>query len=640
MIWDVLDPVASVVTGVLALTTAGLGVARHLRHRTERGWWAGMAQVWLAQQDDALGHPYRFAGGYLRPLSEVYVTRRVVRRSAPAASAVATDSLVTDPTTGHVLVIGEPGSGKSALLRQACATSAGGWLAARGRSRRTPGGAPVAVTVPAYALVGRSLAAALAEAYPQSGVDFTRAPVPGRRWLVGVDGVDAIADPDERAQVLNRLAALATPDAGDVPWRLLVTTRQLPEAELAVLGRGFEAYHLVPFEAADVRRFAHLWFTPTVAEQFLTWAEAERATVALRNPLTATVAAVVWETGPPGDAPPGDPSGLLDRFVGALLDAGRPSADTAVDALRRAPRGGPVADWLSGRHTDLVEVAATAASTGGDPVAAVVAWAAERAPLAPQRVLPDWPRHVRLILLATGLFSPVETGPADAGGRLAPTWPGPVEYLAAGPLARDWRQDVWIAAMTSTSGRGLGLHAWSRGDLSPELLRGLGQDPAGAIAAGHYLVAGGVVDQVVRADVFAALLVHGAADRSRPAADGREPGRAGVGAGASSEVRDVAGECHALLVTLAAVRADRDLLRAIAVDPARPTTVRRAAALFFAARRHPGGEVARIEGHEPRSVLSRSRPPRRRAGGRPAGADDPAGEGRADDAARRARGPG
>ncbi|MFG1778083.1 hypothetical protein ACGFIG_16815 [Micromonospora sp. NPDC049048] len=562
---DVSDKVASVVSGTLALAGALVAVRRHTRSR--RGWWAALRPVWRREEDAGIVHPHRF-GGYVKPLSEVYVPRRAVPRLAPSGDGVDVADLLTG--TGDVLLIGEPGSGKTALVRYESARSARRWLAGRGRRRRCPAG-PVLVSLPAAALVHRPLPAALAEAYPGEGapLDVERPPAPGRRWLVCVDALDAVTDPDERAVVLNRLAELARPPgpAGTPrPWRLLVTTRHLAEDELAVLGDGYPAYHLAHFTDADVALLAARWFPDgATARRFLDWTHAQRITGPVHNPLTATIAVLVWEGGQAGASPQPGPEALLDEFVRALLRGGRDSLDDACAALRHRPDGGEaVAAWLGARHTDLVEVAATAAVAGGDPVAAVVDWSAAHAPVPPATVLPDWPAHVRQILLATDLFR------ADRHA-LASVWPSLVEYLAAGPLARDWRPDEWVTLMNTRSTRFVALQAISRAAVAPAFLRERLAEPDGAIAAGHLLAgragAGEAGTPSFRADVLAALLTHWADGAHGPTG------------------RDGARECFALLMTLAAGRADRDLLHDIAADPRRPGGVRRAAALFFAVRK-------------------------------------------------------
>ncbi|WP_433393233.1 hypothetical protein [Micromonospora sp. KLBMP9576] len=560
---DVSDKVASVVSGVLALATAIVAL-RH-RARSRRGWWSSLRPLWHGEADAGIVHPHRF-GGYVKPLSEVYVPRRAVPRLAPSGEGVDVADLLTG--AGNVLLIGEPGSGKTALVRYESARSARRWLAARGRRRSCPPG-PVLVSLPAAALVHQPLPAALAEAYPGDGtrLDVERPPVPGRRWLVCVDALDAVADPDERAVVLNRLAQLARspgPAAATRPWRLLVTTRHLAEDELAVLGDDYPAYHLAHFTDADVALLAARWFPDDhTARSFLDWTHAQRITEPVHNPLTATVAVLVWEGGQAGAAPTPGPAALLDEFVRALLRGGRASLDAACEALRhRPPEGEAVAAWLGTRHTDLVEVAATAAVAGGDPVAAVVDWSAAHAPASPVAVLPDWPAHVRQVLLATDLFR------ADRHA-LASVWPSLVEYLAAGPLARDWRPDEWVTLMNTGPTRFVALRAISRAAVAPAFLRERLTEPHGAIAAGHLLADRGTAGTgapAFRADVLAALLTHWSGGPDGPAG------------------HDAARECFSLLTTLAAGRADRDLLHEIATDPRRPGDVRRAAALFFAVR--------------------------------------------------------
>jgi hypothetical protein len=144
-----------------------------------------------------------------------------------------------------------------------------------------------------------------------------------------------------------------------------------------------------------------------------------------------------------------------------------------------------------------------------------------------------------------------------------------VEYLAAAPMARNWDAGSWVAAMTQTSRRGVGVQALPRAPVKPDFLRAVVADLDGAIAAGHLLAAGAAVEAAVRTDVLVALLANWADPAPDPT--GNEGAR----------------ECRSLLMTLAADRGHREALRAIAQDSHRPTLVREAVALFLAARQEP-----------------------------------------------------
>ncbi|MCI4065978.1 hypothetical protein MRQ36_26875 [Micromonospora sp. R77] len=415
-------------------------------------------------------------------------------------------------------------------------------------------------------------------------MDFTRPPARGRGWLVCVDGVDAVTDPDDRGRVLNRLADAArsggAETTGPGPWRVLVTTRQLAGSELAVL-RDYQAHHLVPFTDADVQLLASRWFpTAATAAAFLRWLRDQRIGEPVRNPLTATIAALVWDNEWAGAIPGTGPAALLEGFVAALLAGGRATLEAVAGQLRaRARRGTP------GR---LVDHPPARAGRG-------------RRDRRPRRRRPGRRRR--------GLVGPHAPGPpaavaADcragprraarhrpvpraAGGRadrpgdlvapaaLLPAGAGLLDYVAAGPLADDWREDRWIAAMTTTGDRGLGLYALTRVATAPDFLQRMAaQGPAGAVSAGYALAAGQPVADAVRAEVLAALLTHWSA----------HPGTADPDADA-----DPARECLSVLTTLAAVRSTRELLRRIGTDPQRPTVVREAAALFFAVRQQTAG---------------------------------------------------
>ncbi|MER7475674.1 hypothetical protein, partial [Micromonospora sp. NPDC000018] len=132
---EIPNQVAGVVSGMLALAGAVVAARRYTRERDRRGWWSALSPVWKREADAGIVHPHRF-GGYVKPLSEVYVPRRVVPRLAPAGDGVDVADLLTG--AGDVLLIGEPGSGKTALIRYESARSARRWLAGRGRRRRSP----------------------------------------------------------------------------------------------------------------------------------------------------------------------------------------------------------------------------------------------------------------------------------------------------------------------------------------------------------------------------------------------------------------------------------------------------------------------------------------------------------------------
>ncbi|WFE39895.1 hypothetical protein [Micromonospora sp. WMMD998] len=551
MTLDLWAKVASVVSSSLALAGAAVAVHRHLRRP---GWSATLTGLWEREADAGIVHPHRF-GEQVRPLSDVYVPRRAAPRLGRPEETVDAGQLFSGAS--HVLLVGEPGSGKTALIAYESARSAARWLRHRGRRWRRPRG-PVLVRLPAAALVRHALPDALAATYGESP-DFRRTP-PGVRWLVCVDGVDAVADPDERSDVLNRLAAAGRSPAP--PYRILVTTRPLDATELATLGADYPAYQLAPFTRADVTALARRWFPDhDEAQGFLAWTHTQRITNPVRNPLIATVAALIWRdrrddpVGPPG------PAALLDNFVRALLRGGRDRLDATCAALRdRPPEGPAVADWLAGRHTELVEVAATAAVAGADPVAAVAEWTATHAPHPPARQLADWPQRIRDLLLATDLFR------ADRHA-LVPVWPSLVEHLAAGPLTRQLSPDGWMSLMNTTRSPFVGAHVFQRAGVPPALLRSRLVEPGWAVAAGQLLVTTGTLwstdDPGLRADVLAALLAHWAADPTG----------------------DTGRTCLSLLSTLAADRADRDLLIEIGADGSRPRATRLAVTRFFRADR-------------------------------------------------------
>jgi len=579
------DSIASIVGTSLALLLALLGGAaawrRRRASRTDAA--ASVRSLLSAQLGGVLTHAHRFLDGNVSPLAVVYVPQRVVvrepdtgaggtadpaggTRAGPAVTIAADQLLRTDR---HVLLVGTAGSGKTAFVGHALAELAQRWT---GRTRPRGGaGAEVGLAIPATALIGRSLPDAVAGTYRSELPDWvvTQPPAPHARWLVLVDGLDQIIDANVRSRVLGQLREWA--GRTDHPYRLLLTTRPLAEEESTALRDRFAEHRLLPFDEDDLSNFAQRWFAaripdPTRAahagERFREDLAQARLDELAYHPLLVTLAALAWErrSGPP---PPGRAE-LLDRFVTHLLAEADTAVDALVDALRhRAGPGATIADWLAEHVGELFEVAAEGWLRTGQAVPEAVSWIDKRAPAAPTGLLPDWPRRIAALLVGTGLFTP-------RGVDVEPVARGVAEYLAAGPLARSWHEERWLALMADPTTRSLGGFVLARAGLEtgPFLSRLAGGTGARVLASGHLLAAGTPVVPEVRDEVLAALL--------RTWYD--DPG-------------PVAAECLSVLGALATAPSVRQAVYHIATDSRWPRRVRGAASTFIAApalRQNPG----------------------------------------------------
>ncbi|MEV5384376.1 trypsin-like peptidase domain-containing protein [Streptomyces sp. NPDC052721] len=214
--------------------------------------------------------------------------------------------------SGHVLVEAGPGAGKSTLLHR-CALEYGRAALAAGSGRGCL--VPLWVTAAELADPAHSLEAAVAAA---TGLDTGTGTLPrlpaGARWLVLVDALDEVHH-HRRDRLIHRLADHAAQAAG--PLRLLVTTRPDPEATAELARAGFQRYLLAPFDRHGLEEFARSWFRDagpgTLAADFLRQIDDSGLADLLRNPLLATVTAVVFENAP--DRPlPDNRWGLYEQY--------------------------------------------------------------------------------------------------------------------------------------------------------------------------------------------------------------------------------------------------------------------------------------------------------------------------------------
>ncbi|GAA1276163.1 NACHT domain-containing protein [Saccharothrix xinjiangensis] len=240
----------------------------------------------------------------------------------------------------HLLVTGGPGQGKSTLSLRLAGELAALWL----------GGAeppPLAEVVLPLRVTARELAKRLDLPFPKALVESCRADygsllwsevepgqvtgrVAGCRWLLLVDGLDEVADPDDQARLVRVLERCAR---SGTPYRVVVTTRPIEGTVLAPLQRVSAArYELQPFDEEAFRRFARRWFDPERAERFLRQAREAHLDELVRVPLLATIAAIVFEQH--DDRPlPDNQYELYEAYLGYLL-AGRENPPCPFDHLR------------------------------------------------------------------------------------------------------------------------------------------------------------------------------------------------------------------------------------------------------------------------------------------------------------------
>ncbi|MGW3961415.1 NACHT domain-containing protein [Amycolatopsis sp. NPDC005003] len=436
---------------------------------------------------------------------------------------------------GHLLITGEPGAGKSTVGYMYVQQILKYWLGA------DRGGPPIAepvlpVRIPARALAenaawGELLASGLQAVLGQRLDEKPRPELLARRalgarWLVFIDGLDEIVEPQTRAQVI---AALADRIRRSMDHRLVITTRPLPHHELLPLERtDIDGFQIQPFSPVELEEFARVWFRDQnplepikqagQAAEFVRQIRDSRLRELVRNPLQATIAAIAY-TLEPGRPLPNSRIDLYGRFMAYLLDEGASRRDTFAE-LRRGARDHParlaLLDWLQGQRVDLVEhLAVHRLETESPLIEAAQEWVTDR-----RADVPDgWQGDLRAVLTGTGVFVPRE-------GDLEFRHHSFAEFLAArsraGEIPADFPNlEEWIERGLSDAKRVLALFTfvlWGRenhdvGRVLRALLQGTGER---VLLAGRLVGEGIDVDDELTAAVVDRLLdllvCHGVRD--------------------------------------------------------------------------------------------------------------------------------
>ncbi|SNT63029.1 Trypsin-like peptidase domain-containing protein [Actinomadura meyerae] len=398
----------------------------------------------------ASDHPYPGVLADVRrpPLSRVYVRQH--------ASARARGKLTADEIFGgdrDVVLMGGPGAGKTSLLHSGVSGIAEHWLALRrtGRSDVLEGGADVPLRVPATDLtrsapladqLGRAVRADLGgrlrESLPKD--IFARPPMPGKRWLVLVDGLDEVLAPERRRDVI---AGIQENRSG--PYRFVVACRPLPEAELAEFRRtegGVDTYELLPFDAGQLYELALGWCKvfeapdpERAAHDLVAKTGRIRPSTLVHNPLLATMLCQLYLSAPERPLPSGR-YGLYRDFIDLLCERQYASGQSGIVAQAHAaldPYGvsSEEARELPRRIFEALPRLAKVRWTEPDdrPAVALVAnWIGDLRPAA-MRML-AWEELLRACLRRTGLL-------AEHAGDVVFMHQTLTEFLAAQAISAD-----------------------------------------------------------------------------------------------------------------------------------------------------------------------------------------------------------
>lgn len=283
-------------------------------------------------------HPYPMIKGEPpRPLSMVYVSPSVGSDEAgsdgtaeetgpPENERIPAEDLFR--LDEDILLVGAPGAGKSSLLRHAVTELAALWkppdwhdvVPVRVDARDLDSPQPLRAIATA---VDGEIMSSSARGWPPDWFDGP--PVPTTRWLVLVDGLDEVGDPDARKRVLNKITELHERKVGD-SYRFLVTTRPLPAKELPSDLRRFD---LLPLDPSQLSDFATRWLTALkvsdparAAKLFLDRLEASGMTDPARTPLMASLLCQLFKADQDKPLPRGR-SAVYRQFVAATQNGKR-----------------------------------------------------------------------------------------------------------------------------------------------------------------------------------------------------------------------------------------------------------------------------------------------------------------------------
>jgi hypothetical protein len=351
------------------------------------------------------------------------------------SESVSIAQLMQNKEHAHVLIRGEPGVGKSILLRQLAMHA---WTSPETIGLNEPH-LPILVSLREFANVQGGLEERLnrvlvlekqiSEELPKGFLtDWSL--LTGRRWLILLDALDEV--PKNMLDAILQDMRLVLRDLGRN--RIIITSRlfasRLDTFDPKIFGR----YTLLPFTAEQINEFAREWFADQ-AEAFLQELNRVRVNALGKTPLLLTIAARVYRE---KHALPERRSALYTQFVDIWLDEAKARGleDELGNRVTKVAKSG-----LARLALAITEGADRL--TEGDLVQRAAEYLGEALHLSEDEAESDGKEFVQTMARRSGIL--LRRG--DIYDWVHPTFR---EYLAAYAVVRECRQDaecVWRRAV-------------------------------------------------------------------------------------------------------------------------------------------------------------------------------------------------
>lgn len=314
------------------------------------------------------------------PLIKMYVRQPFRReRGLTAYKRVAGESDSTSidfaiENYRHILLQGDPGSGKTSTLRHLCVNLATEWLAGTQRSQ-------IPIYISAQRFAAKTSLGSLDERIRTLVSDDLSVPVPegflrqdipeGTSFLIVIDGLDEIPSSTLREDLIRQISLECA--SGRTKIRFVIGSRPLADLQYSLTGQQFARFFLLPFDRRQAESLVSRWATALGGDskragEFIERAESSLIKGLFESPVMLTMAVLLYFRSNDENFP-SSRIDLYERFVSEIITISRQrmsiSAITAEWEVGLAPslKGG--AETLIRKSRQLLEVAATSLQERG-----------------------------------------------------------------------------------------------------------------------------------------------------------------------------------------------------------------------------------------------------------------------------------